>query len=80
MFLSGQKVFTALISPIEPIEIRSSIPVPVDSNFFAIYTTSLRLCTISSSRAFFGSVSRSSKAFFSSSLFRGGGNESAPFR
>ena len=51
MFLAGQKVFTALISPMVPMEIRSSIPIPVDSNFLAIYTTSRRLCVISSSRA-----------------------------
>ena len=36
MFLSVLKVFTAFIRPIVPIEIRSSTPVPVDSNFFAI--------------------------------------------
>ena len=79
MFLSGQNVFTALISPIVPIDTRSSIPTPVDSNFFAMYTTSLRLCIIRSSRAFFSSVFKSSNVFCSSSFVNGGGSCSAPF-
>lgn len=36
IFLLGTKVLTALISPIVPMEIKSSMPIPVDSNFFAI--------------------------------------------
>ena len=47
MFLSGLKVFIPLIKPIVPMEIKSSTPTPVLSNFFAMYTTSLRLCSIS---------------------------------
>lgn len=43
MFRSGQKVFTALIKPMVPMEIRSSTPMPVDSNLRAMYTTSRRL-------------------------------------
>ena len=36
MFLDGQKVFTALISPIVPIEMRSSMGIHEESNFFAM--------------------------------------------
>ena len=43
IFLLGQKVFTALIRPIVPIDIRSSTLEVVFSNFLAIYTTNLRL-------------------------------------
>ena len=39
IFLSALNVFTPFISPIVPIDIKSSIPIPVFSNFFAIYTT-----------------------------------------
>ena len=46
IFFTGSKVFIALINPMVPIEIRSSTPTPVLSNFFAIYTTSLKLCSI----------------------------------
>ena len=42
IFLSELNVFTPFISPIVPIDIKSSIPIPVFSNFFAMYTTSLR--------------------------------------
>ena len=50
-FCSGLKVLMALISPMVPMEIRSSTPTPVLSNFFAMYTTSRRLCSISSAFA-----------------------------
>lgn len=36
MFRSTLNVFTALISPIVPMEIRSSTLAPGDSNFFAM--------------------------------------------
>ena len=36
IFFSGQKVLTALISPMVPMEMRSSIPMPVVSNFRAM--------------------------------------------
>ena len=39
----GQKVLTALIRPMVPMEMRSSIPTLLDSNFLAIYTTRRRL-------------------------------------
>ena len=35
------------INPMVPIEMRSSTPTPVLSNFLAIYTTRRRLCSIS---------------------------------
>ena len=47
MFLSGLTVFIPLIKPIVPMAIKSYTPTPVLSNFFAMYTTSLRLCSIS---------------------------------
>ena len=79
MFLSGLKVFIAFISPIVPIEMRSSTPTPVLSNFFAIYTTSLRLCSI---RLLLASLSSSPPSFFitcsSSSIVSGAGSISAP--
>ena len=46
MFLSLLKVLIALINPMVPMEIKSSTPTPVLSNFFAMYTTSLKLCSI----------------------------------
>ena len=36
IFLVGLKVLMALISPMVPMEIKSSTPTPVLSNFFAI--------------------------------------------
>ena len=51
IFFSGEKVFTALIKPMVPMEMRSSRLMPVDSNFLAMYTTSRRLWTISCCRA-----------------------------
>ena len=47
MFLSGLKVWMALMRPIVPIEIRSSMWMPVFSNRRAMYTTSRRLCSMS---------------------------------
>ena len=73
---SGQKVPTALMRPIVPIEIRSSIPTLVFSNFLAMYTTRRRLCSI---RALFApsSGSRESSSLSSSGL-SGGGSVSGP--
>ena len=79
MFLSALKVLIALIRPMVPMEIRSSTPTQVLSNFLAIYTTSRRLCSISRDRA---SVSSSvpRRAIISASflLSSGGGRISAP--
>ncbi len=51
IFFSGLNVFTALISPIVPMLIKSSIFIPVFSNFLAIYTTSRKLRSISNDLA-----------------------------
>ena len=76
MFFSGRKVFTALIRPMVPMEIRSSVLAPGESNFRAIYTTSRRLCSISSFRASSSSSRASSSA--SRSFVSGGGSVSLP--
>ncbi len=55
IFFSGLYELIAFIRPIVPIEIKSSTPTPVLSNFFAMYTTSLRLCSISCDFAPFSS-------------------------
>ena len=74
IFLSVLNVFIAFINPIVPIDIKSSSPTPVFSNFLAMYTTSLKflstnVClTLSSPLANFSSIS------VSSSLVNGGGN------
>lgn len=47
IFFSGLKVFTALISPMVPMEIKSSVLTPVFSNFLARNTTRRRLCSMS---------------------------------
>lgn len=77
IFLSLLYVPTAFISPIVPIEIRSSIPTPLFSNFFAMYTTSLRLCSISVLRA--AASGKASIASASSPGSSGGGSDAAPF-
>ena len=51
MPLSGEKVDTALMSPLVPMEIRSSVSTPEAKYFFTICATSRRLCSISVSRA-----------------------------
>ena len=78
MFLSALKVFIALISPIVPIDIRSSIPIFVFSNFFAMYTTSRRFLSTSTERS---EPSPSSLPIMSlsSSCVSGGGSVSGPF-
>jgi len=52
---SAQSQPTQNIKPNEPMETKSSVATPVFSNFLATYTTSRRLCSMSS--------------FFASSLF-----------
>ena len=89
MFLSVLKVLMPLMSPIVPIEIRSSTFTPVFSNFFARYTTSRRLWAISFSRAaswfispssifWFFSPLRAMRHFCSSSCSKGAGSTSVP--
>ena len=79
MFLSVLNVFIPLIRPIVPIDIKSSTPTPVLSNFFAMYTTSLKLCSINilladSSFSFINF----SNCFASSSPSSGAGSTSGP--
>ena len=78
MFFSGEKVLTALISPMVPMEIKSSVPALGDSNFLAIYTTSRRLWTISGSRARLSPAEMRAITARSSALLRGGGSVSLP--
>ena len=79
MFLSGLKVLMDLIRPMVPMDIRSSTPTPVLSNFFAMYTTSRRLCSIRMAFASSSySVPRSLMTLLSFSISRGGGSTSAP--
>ena len=54
-------VFTLFASPIVPIEIKSSIPIPVFSNFLAIYTTNLKFLSTS--------ICLASKLFSSDNFF-----------
>ena len=79
IFFTGLKVLIALISPMVPIEIKSSTLTPVLSNFFAIYTTSRRLCSIRSDLASFSSgVPSFSRILASLWLSSGGGRMSLP--
>ena len=74
MFFDTLNVFIAFISPIVPIDIKSSISIPVFSNFFDMYTTSLKFLSTSvffASSSFFSKLSNS---FSSSSCDNGGGN------
>ena len=65
--------------PMVPMEIRSSTPTPVLSNFFAMYTTSRRLCSMSSFlAALSSSVPSLPMASASSSASRGAGRMSEP--
>ena len=77
IFLLPSKVLTALISPMVPVEIRSSIPMPVFSNLRAIYTTKRRLCSISVPLALESPASMASTSARSSSGFNGGGSGTA---
>ncbi len=74
MFLLVSYVLIAFISPIVPIDIKSSIPVPVFSNFLAMYTTSLKFLSTSSCRVSLSPCANFFRAFASSSAFKGGGN------
>ena len=75
IFFSELNVFTPFIKPIVPIDIKSSIPIPVFSNFFAMYTTNLKflstniclVCKLSSSDSLFINSASSSGG-------NGGGN------
>ncbi len=78
MFFSTRKVFTALMRPMVPMEIRSSTLAPGLSNFLAMYTTSRRLWVIRGSRAPGTPLRMSSITFASSSLVRGAGRVSGP--
>ena len=78
MFFVGSNVLTALISPIVPMEIMSSMPAVGVSNFLAMYTTSRRLCVMSRSRACGCPRVSASRAARSCSGGRGGGRVSAP--
>ena len=75
IFLSDLNVFTPFINPIVPIDIKSSNPIPVFSNFFAMYTTSLKFLSTSVCLASkLSSLSNCSIYFCSSSGSNGGGN------
>ena len=78
MFLPDLKVFTALMRPMVPMEIRSSMLMPVFSKRLEMYTTRRRLCSISSCRAASSPLSRALIARSSSSLSSGGGRVSLP--
>ena len=78
MFLSARKVLMALMSPMVPMEIRSSMLMPVFSNRRAIYTTSRRFRSMSVCRACGSPCSRRAMTSVSSSLGRGGGKVSLP--
>ena len=68
----------ALISPMVPMEIRSSMPTPELSNLRAIYTTSRRLWVMSRSLASLSPSAARRIASASSAEFSGGGSVSAP--
>ena len=79
IFFWGEKVLHALIKPMVPIEIKSSTPTPLDSNLFAIYTTSRKLCVIKTSLASESFFSNLLKISSSSSFERGAGSLTGPF-
>ena len=78
MFFSGENVFTAFISPIVPIEIKSSALALGESYFLAIYTTSLKLWVINSSLALLSPSVILCIISASSDFVRGGGRVSLP--
>ena len=80
MLRSGVKVFTALMSPMVPMDTMSSEGTPLPSYFFARYTTSRRLWVMSSSRAAGSPSAIRARRTFSSSGVRGGGRPGPPFR
>ena len=78
MFLSERKVLIPLMSPMVPMEIRSSMFTPVDSKRRAMKTTSRRLCSISSRLASRSPSSNRARASASASRSSGGGKMSLP--
>ena len=80
MFRPGVKVLTALISPMVPMDTRSSGGTPLDSNFRDRYTTSRRLWVISASRASRSPAAIRSSRAFSSSGSSGTGRLGPPVR
>ena len=78
IFFSASKVPTALISPMVPMEMRSSSGIPVFSKRRAMNTTSRRLCSISVRRAASSCSLRRRARARSSSGERGGGRGSGP--
>ena len=79
IFFPASNVFTAFISPIAPIDIRSSIFTPVFSNLRAMYTTSLRLRSISTRRMLSSPAASAPMHSASSCLLSGGGSASPEF-
>src|SRR5699024_2580030 len=77
-FFSGLNVLTALFSPMVPILIRSSILIPVFSNFRAIYTTKRKLRSINTALADLSPLGNNSSSSFSSSFDNGGGSAALP--
>ena len=78
MFLSSLKVFTALIRPMVPMEIRSSTLTPALSNRRAMYTTSRRFRSMRMFRASWLPAAYSCKSRASSHGSSGGGKTSLP--
>ena len=82
IFLSVRKELMALMSPMVPMEMRSSASTPVFSNLRERYTTRRRLCSMSF--ALTSSASLFSSSFFSSSASSSGesgsGSASLPHR
>src|SRR5699024_10205874 len=73
IFFSGLNVFTPFISPMSPILIKSSIFIPLFSNFRAIYTTRRKFRSIKTARADLSPCGKSSSNSLSSSFVNGGG-------
>ena len=73
--LELSKLLIPLISPIEPIEIKSSGSILVELYFLVIWATNLKLCSIKIFLASSLPFLKSSKYFFSSSLLNGSGNK-----
>ena len=73
--MPGRYVSTALISPIAPIDIKSSASQPGAVYFFAMCATSRRLCSINSLRASLSPLTSLSNASFSSDALKGCGKD-----
>ena len=74
IFLPVLNVLIDFIKPIVPIEIRSSIPIPVFSNFLAIYTTNLKFLSTNSCLTDSSPLLNLCSACSSSSDSNGGGS------